>query len=63
MSKKLLFNQLERQIIIDFNSKKKSKGKFWAWWRSNIITDRFNILKAKRQLSRDIDALVKKLVK
>lgn len=42
----LLFDYIERQIILDFYKRCETKSKRWKWWHSNIIVDRYERLKA-----------------
>lgn len=50
----LLFDSIERQIIIDFYKRCKTKSKFWKWWHSNIIIDRYESLKALKDAEKEI---------
>lgn len=63
MSNKLLLNEIERQIIIGFYEKSKSKSKLWIWWHKSITVSNYEILKAKRDFWKSIDADIEKLFK
>jgi len=52
----LLFDQISRQIIIEFYEKSKTKSKSWIWWNKNIIVTQYETLKAQR----DFDKAIKK---
>jgi hypothetical protein len=55
----LLFDQISRQIILDFYEKSKTKSRSWIWWHQNSIVTRFELLKAQR----DFDKAMKKSIK
>jgi hypothetical protein len=54
----LLLDYWERQIILDFYKRCETKSKWWKWWHSNIIVDRYEQLKAKRNFDRDFSEMI-----
>jgi hypothetical protein len=59
----LLFDCIERQIIIDFYKKCETKSKWWKWWNSNTIINRYEQLKALRDFERCIFEMIDKALK
>ena len=49
MSKnKMIFDTIERQIILDFYKESETKSNFWIWWHKNVIVSRYETIKAQR---------------
>lgn len=57
----LLFDQINRKIIREFYEQSKTKSKLWIWWNKNIIVTRYESLKDKRDLDKEINRSIKDL--
>jgi hypothetical protein len=55
----LLFDQISRQIILEFYEKSKTKSKSWIWWHKNSIVTRFETLKAQRDFDKSLNKSIK----
>ena len=55
----LLFDQISRQIIIEFYEKSKTKSKSWIWWNKNIIVTRYETLKVQRDFDKALNKSIK----
>lgn len=55
----LLFDSVERKIILDFYKKCETKSKIWKWWHSNIIIDRYESLKALKDAEKVFNKEIK----
>lgn len=60
--KGLLFDQISRQVIIDFQQKSKNKGKFWIWYHQNIIVTNYENAKALRKLDDEFEIFITKTI-
>jgi len=52
--KERLFNENDRQTILWFYSKSKSKGKTWAYFNKPAVVTRFEQLKANQKVCKEI---------
>lgn len=56
----LLFDQISRQIILDFYSKSKEKSKFWIWWNRNAIVTRYETIKVQHIFDKSVKKWIEK---
>jgi hypothetical protein len=55
----LLFDQISRQIILEFYEKSKTKSSLWIWWHKNIIVTCYEALKAQRDFDKSLNKSIK----
>lgn len=51
--KRLLFDQIDRQIIKEFYEKSKTKSKIWVWWKKPIIVAQYERSKAEQKAAKE----------